>query len=106
MVLLSEYLGHSSPESTKVYAFADTEMKRQAIQRSDVIRGGNRRNRQGVYILNTHSGIVIFSTSALPLFALDFVFPRAIRVNNVIWQVLSFLRISSPRKYFWQGFQF
>ena len=34
MVLLSEYLGHSSPESTKVYAFADTEMKRNAIQKA------------------------------------------------------------------------
>jgi len=40
MMLLSEYLGHSSPESTKVYAFADTEMKRQAIQRADVLRQG------------------------------------------------------------------
>ena len=33
MVLLSEYLGHASIETTKVYAFADTEMKRTAIMK-------------------------------------------------------------------------
>ncbi|MCL2153786.1 MAG: site-specific integrase [Oscillospiraceae bacterium] len=35
MVLLSEYLGHVSVETTKVYAFADTEMKRAAIQKAE-----------------------------------------------------------------------
>ena len=31
LVLLSEWLGHASLETTMVYAYADTEMKRQAI---------------------------------------------------------------------------
>jgi site-specific recombinase XerD len=38
--LLSEYLGHVNFESTKVYAFADTEMKRHAIAKADVLRDG------------------------------------------------------------------
>ena len=28
MMLLSEYLGHANVETTKIYAYADTEMKR------------------------------------------------------------------------------
>lgn len=36
--LLSEFLGHASYESTKVYAYADTEMKRIAIEKADVLR--------------------------------------------------------------------
>ena len=40
MSLLSEFLGHASFESTKVYAFADTEMKREAILKADVFRNG------------------------------------------------------------------
>lgn len=39
MMLLSEYLGHASVETTKVYAYADTEMKRAAIDKADSIRG-------------------------------------------------------------------
>ena len=38
MMLLSEYLGHASEETTKVYAYADTEMKRAAIGNADIIR--------------------------------------------------------------------
>ena len=38
--LLSEYLGHVSYETTKIYAFADTEMKRLAITKADVLRDG------------------------------------------------------------------
>jgi site-specific recombinase XerD len=41
MMLLSEYLGHASEETTKVYAYADTEMKRAAIDKADIIRNGN-----------------------------------------------------------------
>ncbi len=41
MMLLSEYLGHASEETTKIYAYADTEMKRKAIDRADAVRGGN-----------------------------------------------------------------
>lgn len=37
MVLLSEYLGHASVETTKVYAYADTEMKRAAIAKADSV---------------------------------------------------------------------
>jgi len=40
MTLLSEFLGHATFESTKVYAFADTEMKRDAILKADVFRNG------------------------------------------------------------------
>ena len=39
MMLLSEYLGHASEETTKVYAYADTEMKRAAINKADIVRG-------------------------------------------------------------------
>lgn len=41
MMLLSEYLGHASEETTKIYAYADTEMKRRAIDKADAVRGGN-----------------------------------------------------------------
>ena len=33
LVLLSEFLGHADINTTRIYAWADTEMKRQAIQR-------------------------------------------------------------------------
>jgi len=36
IMLLSEYLGHASVESTKIYAYADTEMKRAAIDKADI----------------------------------------------------------------------
>ena len=32
--LLSEFLGHEDPETTLIYAFADTEMKRKAIEKA------------------------------------------------------------------------
>jgi len=32
--LISEWLGHSSPETTLIYAYADTEMKRAAIEKA------------------------------------------------------------------------
>jgi transposase len=32
MVLISEWLGHSNLETTLIYAYADTEMKRKAIE--------------------------------------------------------------------------
>lgn len=38
MVLLSQYLGHVQVETTKIYAYADTEMKRAAIQKADAVR--------------------------------------------------------------------
>ncbi len=34
--LLSEFLGHSSLETTRIYAYADTEMKRQAIEKASL----------------------------------------------------------------------
>ena len=40
MMLLSEYLGHASVRTTKIYAYADTEMKRAAIEKADAIRNG------------------------------------------------------------------
>jgi len=35
LVLVGEYLGHVKPETTKIYAYADTEMKRRALEKSD-----------------------------------------------------------------------
>lgn len=35
--LLSEYLGHANYETTKIYAYADTEIKRLAIAKADVL---------------------------------------------------------------------
>ena len=37
LVLLSEFLGHADVNTTRVYAWADTEMKRRAIQRATCI---------------------------------------------------------------------
>jgi integrase/recombinase XerD len=34
LALLSEFLGHENPETTLIYAYADTEMKRQAIEKA------------------------------------------------------------------------
>lgn len=34
LALLSEWLGHEDPETSLIYAFADTEMKRQAIEKA------------------------------------------------------------------------
>ena len=38
--LLSEFLGHANFETTKIYAYADTEMKRLAIAKADIVRQG------------------------------------------------------------------
>ena len=35
LALLADYLGHASIESTRIYAYADTEMKRIAIEKAD-----------------------------------------------------------------------
>lgn len=35
LVMLAEYLGHNDVETTRVYAFADTEMKRKAMTKAD-----------------------------------------------------------------------
>lgn len=37
--LISELLGHANPETTMIYAYADTEMKRQAIERAGTMVG-------------------------------------------------------------------
>lgn len=34
LALLAEWLGHSNPETTLIYAYADTEMKREAIEKA------------------------------------------------------------------------
>lgn len=34
LAMLSEFLGHEDPETTLIYAYADTEMKRQAIEKA------------------------------------------------------------------------
>lgn len=36
LAILSEWLGHEDPETTLIYAYADTEMKRKAIQKAEV----------------------------------------------------------------------
>ena len=40
LVLVAEYLGHTSVETTKIYAYADTEMKRAAIEKVDPVGTG------------------------------------------------------------------
>ena len=35
LALIAELLGHASPESTKIYAFADSKMKRAAMEKAD-----------------------------------------------------------------------
>lgn len=43
LALLAEFLGHEDPETTRIYAYADTEMKRMAIEKvsqtSDAVTG-------------------------------------------------------------------
>jgi len=39
--LLSQTLGHASEQSTRIYAYADTEMKRAAMEKADALRGNN-----------------------------------------------------------------
>lgn len=39
LALLAEFLGHTNVETTKIYAYADTEMKRAAIQKGEKARG-------------------------------------------------------------------
>ncbi len=34
LAVLSEFLGHENPETTLIYAYADTEMKRQAVEKA------------------------------------------------------------------------
>jgi len=34
LTLLSEWLGHEDPETSLIYAYADTEMKRRAIEKA------------------------------------------------------------------------
>ena len=41
LALLSEYLGHANPETTKIYAYADTEMQRMAMEKADHMRKGH-----------------------------------------------------------------
>jgi uncharacterized coiled-coil protein SlyX len=35
LVLVGEYLGHENPQTTKIYAYADSEMKRKALEKVD-----------------------------------------------------------------------
>ena len=35
LALLTEWLGHADPETTLVYAHADTEMKRHALEKAN-----------------------------------------------------------------------
>jgi hypothetical protein len=34
--LLSQFLGHASVDTTRIYAYADTEMKRAALEKIDL----------------------------------------------------------------------
>jgi site-specific recombinase XerD len=38
IAVLSELLGHANPETTKIYAYADTEMKRAAMEKANIMR--------------------------------------------------------------------
>ncbi len=39
LALLSEWLGHENPETTLIYAYSDTAMKRKAIEKADSLDG-------------------------------------------------------------------
>jgi site-specific recombinase XerD len=39
LVLVGEYLGHANPVTTKIYAYADSEMKRKALEKADAFHG-------------------------------------------------------------------
>ena len=39
--LLSQFLGHEKEDTTRIYAYADTEMKREAMDRADALRGSS-----------------------------------------------------------------
>ena len=41
LVLLAEFLGHADVNTTRIYAWADTEMKRQAIQKVSKVTEGD-----------------------------------------------------------------
>ena len=41
LVLLAEFLGHADVNTTRIYAWADTEMKRQAIQKVSKVTDGD-----------------------------------------------------------------
>ena len=41
LVLVAEFLGHASVETTKIYAYADTEMKRAALEKIDTVSSGS-----------------------------------------------------------------
>jgi site-specific recombinase XerC len=36
LALLTEWLGHADPETTLIYAHADTEMKRHALEKANI----------------------------------------------------------------------
>ena len=36
LALLAEFLGHEDPKTTLIYAYADTEMKREALEKAAV----------------------------------------------------------------------
>lgn len=40
LAVLSEFLGHVDPETTKIYAYADAEMKRAAMEKAEHLRKG------------------------------------------------------------------
>ena len=39
LVLAGEYLGHSNPVTTKIYAYADSETKRKALEKANAFHG-------------------------------------------------------------------
>ncbi len=39
LALLTEWLGHANPETTLIYAHADTEMKRHALEKANITTG-------------------------------------------------------------------
>ena len=50
LAVLSEFLGHEDPETTLIYAYADTEMKRQAVEKAS----------EGLPVLDVESGFPIW----------------------------------------------
>jgi integrase len=48
--ILSEFLGHASTETTTIYAYADAEMKRDVLKKSEELRKSNKISSEAVWV--------------------------------------------------------
>jgi site-specific recombinase XerD len=52
LALLAEWLGHENPETTLIYAYADTEMKRKAIEKAESVASVKSTPDVGIWVGN------------------------------------------------------